>query len=135
MGGTIPAATARCLFERLAVGYNRTVKGAAAVNVKLRKIEVDAETADLLEARAAALGMSVADLLADLAGNESLLPPGLAKLRAGEGPWSPEAMEEDERRLAEFERTRMAAPWDDVKAWMESWGSPNELPIPKLREV
>jgi hypothetical protein len=27
-----------------------------------------------------------------------------------EDPWSPEALEEDERRLAEFERTRMGVP-------------------------
>jgi hypothetical protein len=106
------------------------------MNVKLRKIEVDVETADLLEARAAALGMSISDLLAELAGNESMLPPNLAELRAkGEGPWSPEAMEEDERRLAEFERTRMGVPWDEVKAWMESWGKPNELPSPKPRKL
>ena len=75
------------------------------MNVKVRKIEVDAQTADLLEARATALGMSVAALIAELAGNETILPPDLAELRAkGEGPWSPEALEEDERRLAEFEQ-------------------------------
>jgi hypothetical protein len=59
-----------------------------------------------------------------------------SELRAkGEGPWSPEALEEDERRLAEFERTRMGVPWDEVKAWMRSWGKPNELPMPKSRKV
>lgn len=106
------------------------------MNVKVRKIEIDAETADLLEARAAALGMSVSALIAELAGNESMLPPDLAELRARrEGPWSPEAMAEDERRLAEFERTRMAVPWDEVKTWIESWGKRNELPIPKPRRI
>jgi len=106
------------------------------MNVKVRQIEVDAETADLLEARAAALGMSVADLLAEIAGNETILPPDLADMRVkGEGPWSPEVMAEDERRLAEFERTRMGVPWDEVKAWMESWGKPNELPSPKPRKL
>ena len=49
---------------------------------KVRQIEVDGGTADLLEARAAALGMSVSALLAEIAGNESILPPGLARLRA-----------------------------------------------------
>ena len=97
-----------------------------------RTIEVDAETADLLEARAAARGMSVPQLLADLACNENVLPPELADMRAkGEGPWSPEVLQEDARRLAEFERTRMGLPWDEVKAWMQSWGGPNELPTPK----
>ena len=106
------------------------------MNVKLRKIEVDKETADLLEARAAALGMSVPALVAELAGSETMLPPDLAELRAkGEGPWSPEAMEEDARRLAEFERTRMGVPWDEVKTWIESWGRPNELLRPKPRKL
>jgi len=106
------------------------------MNVKLRKIEVDAETADLLEARAAARGISVPELLADIASNEEVLPPDLAEMRAkGEGPWSPEALQEDARRLAEFERTRMGVPWDEVKVWMESWGTPNELPPPKPRKL
>ena len=99
---------------------------------KVRQIEVDEGTADLLEARAAALGMSVSALLAEIAGNESILPPGLARLRAkSEGPWSAQAVEEDAQRLAEFERTRMGVPWDEIKAWMKSWGKPNELPPPK----
>ena len=106
------------------------------MNLKLRKIEVDAQTAELLEARAGALGMSVSALVAELAGNESMLPAELAELRAkGEGPWSPAALEEDERRLAEFERTRMGVPWDEIRAWMQSWGKPNELPAPKPRKV
>ena len=59
------------------------------MSVKLRKIEVDPETADLLEARATARGMSVAEFLADLACNGEALPADLAELRAkGEGPWS-----------------------------------------------
>jgi hypothetical protein len=106
------------------------------MNVKVRKIEVDEETADLLEARAAARGMSVAELLADMACHEEVLPADLAEMRTrGEGPWSPEALEEDARRLAEFERTRMGVPWDEVKTWMQSWGGPNELPPPKPRKL
>jgi predicted transcriptional regulator len=53
----------------------------------------------------------------------------------GEGPWSPEVLAEDRRRLAEFNRTRMGVPWDEVKAWMESWGTPNERPAPKPRKL
>jgi predicted transcriptional regulator len=49
--------------------------------------------------------------------------------------WSPEALEEDARRLAEFERTRLGVPWDEVKAWMDSWGIVNELPSPKPRKL
>ncbi len=42
---------------------------------------------------------------------------------------------EDLRRLREFERTRMGVPGDEVKAWLESWGTPNELPAPKPRKL
>jgi plasmid stabilization system protein ParE len=74
-------------------------------------IEVDAQTAELLKARASARGISVADLLADLAGEEAPLPPALNAMRAaGEGPWAPDMLAEDARRLAEFRRTRDAIP-------------------------
>jgi hypothetical protein len=58
--------------------------------------------------------------------------PGRAK---GEGAWWPEVLEEDVRRLAEFERMRMGVPWNEIKAWMASWGKPNELPAPKSRKL
>src|SRR5262245_36215198 len=65
---------------------------------KARTIKVDAETADLLEARAAARKMTVSELVSDLAANDAALPEHLATLRAeGQGPWSPEALEEDAR--------------------------------------
>ena len=106
------------------------------MNVKVRNIEVDAETADLLQARAAALGISVPALVAELAGAEPILPPGLAQMRAKrEGPWSPESLAEDERRLAEFGRTRLGTPWGEVKAWLDSWGSLNALAAPKPRRL
>jgi hypothetical protein len=55
--------------------------------------------------------MSVSELLADIACNQEVLPADLAEMRAkGEGPWSPETLEEDARRLAEFQRTRMGVP-------------------------
>lgn len=106
------------------------------MSIKLRTIEVDAHTADLLEARAVARGLSVRELLADLACNDEALPADLAAMRSnGEGPWSPDTLAEDARRLAEFEHTRVGVPWDEVKAWMESWGTPNELSAPKPRKL
>jgi hypothetical protein len=106
------------------------------MNIKVRKIEVDAQVADLLEARATARGMTLSELLADLASADEVLPSAVAALRArGEGPWSAEALAEDARRLAEFDRTREGVPWNEVKAWMESWGQPNELPAPKPRKL
>jgi hypothetical protein len=53
--------------------------------------------------------------------------------RTGEGPWAPEVLAEDARRLAEFQRTREAVPWEDVKAWLDSWGTPHERPTPVAR--
>jgi len=76
------------------------------MNPKLRQIEVDMRTADLLEARAAA-----------------------------RGPWSAEVLAEDARRVAEFRRTRDAVPWEEVKEWMQSWGEPVELPPPRPRSL
>jgi hypothetical protein len=54
---------------------------------------------------------------------------------SGEGPWSREALEEDACRLAEFKHTRIGVPWDEVKAWMESWSTPSELASPKPRKL
>jgi hypothetical protein len=48
---------------------------------------------------------------------------------------SPEIIEEDARRLADFQRTRMGVPWDEIKTWMESWGSPRELTPPRPRKM
>jgi predicted transcriptional regulator len=107
------------------------------MNVRSRTIEVDAETAEALETEAAARGVSVAELLADMAKlADSRLPPDLNAMRAaGRGPWSPEALAEDVRALEEFERTGEAVPWENVKAWMQSWGTPHELPMPKPRKL
>jgi predicted transcriptional regulator len=44
-------------------------------------------------------------------------------------------IEEDLRRWREFERTGEAVPAADVKAWVESWGTPDELPSPTPRKV
>jgi hypothetical protein len=103
---------------------------------KVRKIEIDEQAADLLEARAAARGLTMSELIADLAFAEDVLPPALEGMREeGRGPWAPEILAEDERRLAEFARTREGVPWSEVKAWMESWGTANELPVPKARKL
>ena len=42
---------------------------------------------------------------------------------------------EDRRRLEEFKRTRQAVPLDEVKAWVASWGSADELPAPQPRKI
>ncbi|MEX0853954.1 MAG: hypothetical protein WD036_11830 [Bauldia sp.] len=105
------------------------------MNVKSRQIEVDAETAALLEARAAPPGMTVADLLADLAGAEALPAPLAGMRAAGRGPWADDVLAEDARRLAAFRRTRESIPFAEVQAWMASWGRPDELPLPRPRKL
>jgi hypothetical protein len=96
------------------------------MTANVRKIEVDAETAELLEARAAARGVSVAELLAEFAFNET---------GSIGDPWSPAAFAEDARRLEEFERTRIGVPWDEIRDWMETWGTAAERPPPVPRKL
>jgi hypothetical protein len=104
------------------------------MSARRRKIEVDAETADVLEAQAAARGQTVSELLADLLLDET--SPDFESMRAaGRGPWSPEVLAEDARRLADFQNDREGVPWEEVRAWMKSWGTPNELPPPKPRKL
>jgi hypothetical protein len=105
------------------------------MNTKI-SIEVDAETAELLQARATARGIGLSELLADLARGDYRWPAELEAMRvAGESPSSPEVLAEDARRLAEFRRTGEAVPWDEVKVWMQSWGTANELPMPRPRKL
>jgi hypothetical protein len=59
----------------------------------------------------------------------------LSRQHQHQNPSSPECLAEDARRLADFHRTRQAVPWEDVKAWMLTWGTPRELPAPKPRKL
>ncbi|HEY0299757.1 MAG TPA: hypothetical protein VGC36_00365 [Rhizomicrobium sp.] len=103
---------------------------------KSRKIEIDERTADVLEAKALARGISVSELVADLAEADEAFPPWLEKMRdEGSGPWSPEILAEDARRLDEFKRTRMGIPGEEVEAWAASLGMAHELPPPKPRKI
>lgn len=105
------------------------------MNARYRQITVTAETAELLEARAAARGLTIPELIADLAG-EPGLPPRLEDLRqAGRGPWAPEVLAEDTRRLEAFKRTGDGVPWTEVRKWMRSWGTAEELPAPAPRKL
>lgn len=99
-----------------------------------RTIEIDERTADLLEARAKARGMSVSDLVADLAVADD--DPALKAMREeGRGPWSPDVLAEDARRLEEFRRTRMGIPGGEVEAWAASLGTADKPRAPKSRKL
>jgi predicted transcriptional regulator len=38
-------------------------------------------------------------------------------------------------RIAAFETTRMGVPHEEVEAWVNSWGTEQELPAPKARPI
>ena len=103
---------------------------------KSRKIEVDERTADLLQARAQARGLSVSELVADLAYAEDALPPSLVEMREeGRGPWAPEILAEDARRLADYRRTGEGISLEAMEAWVKSWGTADELPPPVPEKI
>lgn len=83
------------------------------MNVKLRKIEVDDATATALEKRAAELGVSVTELLAEIVGSERAtvkLPD--AALAAIDRQW--DAIKAGEPTVAH----------EDVVRWLDTWGTP-----------
>jgi hypothetical protein len=106
------------------------------MNPKTRMIELDSATAKALEERAAEVGTTVSELVAGLMGLDDSWPKDLEDMRrAGRGPWSPSVLAEDARRYEAFERTREGVPFEEVQAWVQSWGTPNELPKPKTRRL
>ena len=94
------------------------------MNLISRTLEIDADTDARLREMATERGQEVAAVLAEAVA----LLDSVVDL---EGP----DIEEDRRRLDEFERTRLAIPLDEVKAWVTSWGSADELPRPQPRKV
>jgi predicted transcriptional regulator len=94
------------------------------MNLVSRTLEIDANTDARLHEMATERGQEVAAVLSEAVA----LLDSVVDL---EGP----DIEEDRRRLDEFERTRLAIPLDEVKAWVASWGSADELPRPQPRKV
>jgi predicted transcriptional regulator len=94
------------------------------MNMIRRTLEIDADTDARLRALAAERGQDVAAVLA-----EAVAPLDSVVDIAGPD------IAEDRRRLDEFNRTREAVPLDEVKSWVASSGSDNELPRPRPRKV
>jgi predicted transcriptional regulator len=92
-------------------------------NVRL-VLELDEETDARIKDLAARKGQDEAAVVADAV---ELLDSVIDV----EGP----DIEEDLRRLEEFDRTGLAVPGDDVDAWIDSWGTANELPPTKPRKL
>src|SRR2546426_30254 len=96
----------------------------AAMSTVRHTFELDVDTNERLLLLAAERGQDAASVVADaialLASTVDIEEADIA---------------EDLRRLREFERTGEAVPLDEVKAWVESWGTGNELPRPRPRKL
>jgi predicted transcriptional regulator len=94
------------------------------MNLIRRTLDIDAATDARLRELAAERGQDEAAILAEaVALLDSVVDIGNLDIA------------EDRRRLAEFKRTREAVPLHAVKAWVESWGSDNELPRPQPQRM
>jgi predicted transcriptional regulator len=90
-----------------------------------RVLELDEKTDALIEALVARKRQDAASVVAD----------AVELLDSVIDVYDPDILEEDLRRLEEFERTGIAVPGDEVIAWIKSWGTPNELPRPQPRKI
>jgi len=89
------------------------------MNRKMDVIEVDKATADTLKARAADRGISVAELLnelADQSGSVAVDPATIAEL---------------DRRWARIEQGEKTVSNTDVVRWLETWGTADFKPWPR----
>jgi predicted transcriptional regulator len=83
------------------------------MNVKFRTIEVDDATAAALETRAAEVGLSVAELLAQIVGAD------------GAGATLPDAeLAALDRQWAAIKAGEPTTPHKDVVRWLDTWGTP-----------
>jgi hypothetical protein len=83
------------------------------MSVPKRSIEVDERTAIAVETRAAEQGVSVSDLVAEL-----------ARIATTEDAQSADDIAELDRRWAAIEAGEPTIPHDSVVPWLRTWGSP-----------
>jgi len=93
------------------------------MNIIRRTLDIDTETDARLREMADERGQDVAAVLAE----------AVALLDSVVDIAGPD-IAEDRRRLEAFKQTHSAVPLDDVKAWVASWGSADELPRPGPRQ-
>jgi predicted transcriptional regulator len=94
------------------------------MNIIRRTFEIDETTDSRLAELAAERGQDVATVLADAVA----LLESIVDL---EGP----DVAEDRRRLDDFLATGEGIPSDEIKAWVLSWGKPDELAAPVPRKI
>jgi hypothetical protein len=86
----------------------------------MRKIEVDASTAEALEKRAAERGTTVAAIVSEFV------------LLDRESPAMPaEELAELDRRWARIKAGGATVPHERVARWLETWGEPDSKPWPE----
>lgn len=81
-------------------------------------VEIDSDTDVRLREMAVERGQDVSTVLADAV--------ALLDAMASAGP----DVSEDVRRLESYRQSGLAVPLDEVKHWVSSWGSAEELPRP-----
>jgi predicted transcriptional regulator len=89
-----------------------------------RTIEIDETTDTRLAEIAAERGQDIATVLADAVA----LLDSVIDLEVPD-------VAEDRRRLDNFIATGEAIPFDEFKAWVASWNTPDELPPPTPRKI
>jgi predicted transcriptional regulator len=94
------------------------------MNIVRRTLDIDSDTDTRLREMADERGQDVAAVLAE----------AVALLDSVVDIAGPD-IAEDRRRLDAFKQTRAAVPLDEVKTWVASWGSANELPRPAPRKI
>ena len=94
------------------------------MNIIRRTLDIDSGTDSRLRELAAERGVDVSAVLAE----------AVALLDSVFDISSPD-IEEDRRRLQQFRHTREAIPLHQVKAWVESWGTDDELPRPQPQRI
>ncbi len=81
-----------------------------------RTIEVDDETAVALESRAAEAGLSIAELLAEIA------------RQSAPAEISPAELAELDRQWAAIEAGEPTVPHGQIARWLDAWGTPGFRP-------
>jgi hypothetical protein len=81
-----------------------------------RKIEIDEPTAVALEARAAEIGVSVSELIAQFVEGEPVSLPA-------------DQIAELDRRWAAVGSGDRAVPQEEVVGWLQTWGTPAFRPL------
>jgi predicted transcriptional regulator len=94
------------------------------MNIIRRTLDIDADTDARLREMADERGQDVAAVLAE----------AVALLDSVIDIAGPD-IGEDRRRFDAFKRSRAAVSLDEVKSWVASWGSANELPRPAPRKI